>query len=95
MLIWDGMKLTKAREERLWNREEMAEAWFKKYKKRISVVSISYWERGIKPPGRNNVLKLAGLFEKPIEYFFTNQALKNRPTRRRSKSKKLLNIFKR
>ena len=94
MMIWDGSKLVGAREERLWSREELSDAWFKRYGKRISVVSISHWERGTKPPGRNNVLKLAGLFEKPIEYFFAKQTPKKRATpRRQPKPKKWLGVF--
>ena len=54
MIKWDGSKLIKLREERLWSRGELVNAWLKEYGERLSLVTISNWERGVKPPGRNN-----------------------------------------
>jgi transcriptional regulator with XRE-family HTH domain len=82
MTTWNGGQLTKAREDRLWTRDNLALAWHKRYRRKLSLVSISNWERGVKPPGRNNLIKLAALFEKPVEYFFNN------PQRKKTKQKK-------
>jgi transcriptional regulator with XRE-family HTH domain len=90
MTKWDGSKLMKIREARLWSRGELASYWAKKYGKELSLVSISNWERGIKPPGRNNLLRLAGIFDVSIEYFFSTVQRRKSP---KKPAKKRFRIF--
>ena len=83
MTTWDGNKLIKVREERNMNRVALTLAWWDEFELALSVQTVHNWETNNKPPGRVNLLRLASLFEKPVEYFFSGK-----PTPKKSTPKK-------
>ena len=90
MTTWDGNKLIKAREDREWSRADLVFAWYNRFDLRLTVQTIHNWEVINRPPGRDNLLKLAGIFEKPVEYFFTKAPATRKPVQKPPKKRRWL-----
>ena len=84
MTTWDGNKLIELREGRGMSRIELTLAWWDEFEAALSVQTVHNWETNNKAPGRMNLLRVAYLFEKPIDYFFSGKPAAKKPTAKKS-----------